>query len=110
LQEEICGRRYFAYLSVQDAYPLAVLESLAAGALPLVYNIPGTDEIVESWGGLMVPPGKTEELVPVLLQLERDAADRADPLKDRPAFSRHFGAENIQHAINGVLHLVSGQG
>ncbi len=110
LQEEIASRRYFIYLSVQDAYPLAVLESLAAGTLPLVYDIPGTDEIVECWGGVKVAPGRSKELVPLLLQLEKDATKVSDPLNDRAGFARHFGKQNVQHAIDRVLDIVSTRG
>jgi glycosyltransferase involved in cell wall biosynthesis len=110
LHTEIASRRYFVYLSVMDAYPLAVLESLAAGTLPLVYDIPGTDEIVQSWGGVKVAPGRSLELVPLLLQLERQAAmhagSLADPLTDRAGFARHFGQANIQQSIDHLLQLV----
>lgn len=63
LVTKLCNTRFQAYLSVQDAFPLSVLEAIAAGACPVVYALPGTREIVDRWGGIVAEAGDLNELV-----------------------------------------------
>ena len=65
--------RYLVYLSRVDAFPLAVLEAVIAGAMPVVYALPGTAEIIEQWGGIMAAPADLPALAHAILDIERQA-------------------------------------
>ena len=55
LMERLRGADVLIHLSRTDSYPLIVLEALAAGVLPLVLDLPGARDIVETYDGCVVP-------------------------------------------------------
>jgi glycosyltransferase involved in cell wall biosynthesis len=71
--EFMLTRRLFVYPSYADAYPLGLLESIAAGMYPIAYGIPGTSEIVAEYGGCLVRKGDVEGLARAVVSgLRRD--------------------------------------
>ncbi|MBB4634536.1 glycosyltransferase [Longimicrobium terrae] len=69
--------RVLAYPSYADAYPLSLLEGVAAGMRVVAYGIPGTLEILRESGGAAVPLGDRAALAAVLAR--EAAAPPADP-------------------------------
>jgi glycosyltransferase involved in cell wall biosynthesis len=62
--------------SVQEACPLVALESMAAGRPLLAYAVGGIPELLDSRGGLLVPPGDVETLRLSMADMARDAGLR----------------------------------
>lgn len=62
--------RYLIHLSRVDAFPLTVLEAILRGAVPVAYELPGTAEIIERWGGLLARPGEVRAIAQALRAME----------------------------------------
>jgi len=63
--------------SVQEMFPLVVVEAMAAGLPAVVTNVSGSQDVVETGeNGIVVQPGRPEEMAEALCRLLADGALR----------------------------------
>lgn len=92
--------RYLVYLSRVDAFPLAVLEAVIAGAMPVVYELPGTAEIIEQWGGIMAAPADLPALARAILGIERAASP---PRLRSEQAAQYYGTAGVARELRNIL-------
>ncbi len=92
--------RYLLYLSRVDAFPLAVLEAVTAGAVPVVYELPGTAEIIERWGGIMAAPADLPRLARTILEVDR--ATSPPPLRSEQA-AEYYSTAHVARELRNIL-------
>ena len=74
----LSGCDVFALASLQEGFPIAVMEALAMGIPVVATSVGGVpDAITDRVEGLMVPPARPDLLADALILLVRDAALRA---------------------------------
>ncbi len=93
---ELGSHRYLLHLSKVDAFPLAVLEAVTAGAVPVVFGLPGTAEIVRRWGGISASAGDIGLLARSILELE--SARCVPPLRSAEA-AEYYGAGEVAREL-----------
>jgi len=92
--------RYLLYLSRVDAFPLAVLEAVIAGAMPVVYELPGTAEIIEQWGGIMAAPTDLPALKRAILDIEREASP---PRLRSEQAAQYYSTVDVARELRNIL-------
>jgi len=92
--------RYLLYLSRVDAFPLAVLEAVIAGAMPVVYELPGTAEIIERWGGIMAAPTDLPALARAILDIECEAS--LPRLRSEQA-AQYYSTADVARELRNIL-------
>lgn len=92
--------RYLVYLSRVDAFPLAVLEAVIAGAVPVVYELPGTAEIVERWGGIMAAPADLQTLACAILRTDSETS--SPPLRSEQA-AQYYSTTEVARELRIIL-------
>jgi len=73
---EIAAAHVVAVPSLIEGLPFVVAEAMAAGAVPVVSNLPGLDEIVDDSVGRLVPPEDEAAWTGALIELAVDAKTR----------------------------------
>ncbi|TPW10263.1 MAG: group 1 glycosyl transferase [bacterium] len=69
---EIAAAHIVAVPSLIEGLPFVVAEAMAAGAVPLVSDLPGLDEVVDDSVGRLLPPDNEEAWTRALLELAGD--------------------------------------
>jgi glycosyltransferase involved in cell wall biosynthesis len=100
------------HLSKIDSYPLIVLEAMACSTVPLVMELAGARDMVETYRGHVVSAATPVEEAAAWLQsldvptLRRDRADVAAPVRDDYAWSRAAGA--LEAALDATVAALPG--
>lgn len=91
----LCGADIFCFPSLNEAFPLTVLEAMSAGLPVVASNVGAVREAVEdNRGGIIVPPGNTEVLETALQKLIDQPELRRDMGHyNRERFVREFTVE-----------------
>jgi len=103
--DELCRHRYLLHLSKVDAFPLAILEAIAAGTVPVVFALPGTAEIVSRWGGISAAAEQLEPLLRAIAELE--ASSSAPPIRSAEA-SAYYSAEEVSRELEEIMVSANG--
>ena len=98
------------YLSAHDYFPLVVIEALAGGAVPVVFDIEGQRELVgPTFAGNVVAPDLPQEalLATVVKIVRRYHEDRtalaADRRLARARFEACFTIDRLRQGFNAIL-------
>ncbi|HEY6642723.1 glycosyltransferase family 4 protein [Povalibacter sp.] len=94
--------RYLIYLSRVDAFPLAVLEAVIAGALPVVYELPGTAEIIARWGGIMGTPADLPTLARAILDTE---SETSPPRLKSGQAAQYYSTADVARQLRSILEV-----
>ncbi|MDB6106428.1 MAG: hypothetical protein JWO52_6427 [Gammaproteobacteria bacterium] len=94
--DELGSHRYLLHLSKVDAFPLAVLEAITAGAVPVVFGLPGTAEIVRRWGGISASAGDVGRLARSILEFESAGCV---PLLRSAEAAEYYGSAEVAHEL-----------
>ena len=117
----IARSRVFAFTSLFDAQPLAIMETMAAGCPIVAYDCPGgtremlalgprksSDGIEEAEYGLLVPVGNVDLLSNAIMRLLEDQSLRARYSQLGRERARHFGIpEMAEEYFNVITAAVS---
>ena len=100
----------FAFPSVYEGMPGAVIEAMALGVPIVASDIPPVREILGSDEGVLVPAGDPQALADGLLDLLRDR-ERASRLASaaRARFLEKFTLEHSVAAMAGLYRRTTGQ-
>jgi glycosyltransferase involved in cell wall biosynthesis len=99
------GLDVFCLSSVTEAFPMAVLEAMAAGRPTVATRVGGIPEMIrDGTDGLLVPPGHAESLARAWERLARDPAERYEmgcsaARRARESFSAETMALEYQRAF-----------
>ncbi len=99
----------FLMPSLKEGLPLALLEAMACGVVPVAARVGGIPEVIEDGlGGILIAPGDINELAQAMLKLGRDKALRAAMAarSRETVISKHDPASQRQ-AVAAVYGLVS---
>ncbi len=84
--------------SVQEMFPLVVVEAMAAGLPAVVTNVSGSQDAVQSGdNGLVVEPGDTDAMADALARLAADAPLRETMSVAGRARAKLYDWENVSH-------------
>jgi glycosyltransferase involved in cell wall biosynthesis len=87
-----------------DATSAGLLEALAAGAIPVVTDLPANREWVTAATGEFVPPNPT--IAEVAAAIERAATQTRDPQSIRASVSGHTWDEEVDRLVDAFDRLV----
>lgn len=60
---ELGGASFLLATGSSEGFPLVLVESMAAGCIPIAYDVPyGASDIIDGVNGILVPPGDVEAL------------------------------------------------
>jgi glycosyltransferase involved in cell wall biosynthesis len=118
--ELLCSSDVFVLSSRSEAFPISILEAMAAGLAVVATDVGGVAEaVVHGETGLLVPPGDPHALAEALDLLLRDpdlrrrlgssGRARAQRLFDQPAFRRaHLELYHRELARSGLPEADAG--
>jgi glycosyltransferase involved in cell wall biosynthesis len=102
LSEHYAGAGIFALPSAWEGLPVALLEAMSCGAVPVGSDIPAIAEVVEhGQNGLLVPVGRPERLAQAIAaaQDERERLGAAARRTVVERYSRSASAERLAQAV-----------
>lgn len=86
----------FLSCSVQEMFPLVILEAMAAGLPAVVTNVSGNQDAVEDGrNGLLVEPGRPDEIARAVERLARDIQLRRSMAREGSAMVEDYSWERI---------------
>jgi glycosyltransferase involved in cell wall biosynthesis/ubiquinone/menaquinone biosynthesis C-methylase UbiE len=98
----------FVLPSFTEAFPLVVLEAMAASLPVVAANVGGIPDMIrDGANGFLVSPGNSEMLADCLIKLVNDPELRADfGRSNRQKFLRDYGVERFEAGLKEVFDTV----
>lgn len=99
----VAGADLFALTSIQEGLPIALLEAMALGVVPVVTAVGGIPEIVtHGVDGVLLPPRDPTRFAEVLRQLADDPARRRSIGQAAARRAGDFDIRQSQHALEAL--------
>lgn len=109
--ELLCGAHIFVLPSHDEGLPMALLEAMACGLAPVTTLVGSIDEaITDRVTGLVVAPGRPEQIADALRELLKDDTLRADLGAAARSRARDFGMDRWYQRLTQVWTDITQEG
>lgn len=106
-RRHLADASFLLLTSHSEGFPLVLVEAMAAGCLPIAYDIPygPADLIRDGRNGFLVPPGDVDGLIDAIVRLQRMSPRRVARMRASAVrAARRFDEERVTRVWARELH------